>query len=359
MHSIHYEAMYVGHGALNYIEVRDADGTVDKTIIVDAGSTSDYLGIAHQSRDSMKQKVLQLQGAGSLIICITHIHEDHYSFLTYLLYEIISQGKIPIIDAIYLGGVKDDAELYMKAYSLFMLVSTIETAPGTRRVEILGKREEPETLWKIDNDVEFELLFSGLVYPDTDTNSNSANFGIYSWDKHTGIWFTGDSTGKTFMRLMNNENLASLVGWAFGLNNGIVMTVPHHGSIRTLEDDNFVSSADKINWTYTNWTTLCENKVGITGFIYVASFGANDMHSHPSGTAIYAYSLEASQIQNKDPNERYQAFVTYVNEPKLLYDANNPLLHPSYVQYIPNRDIRTTCSCYGGAYHKKTVSIDI
>ncbi len=349
--------LYVGHGAFNYIEVKDDDGNVEKRIIIDAGSTGDGLlgnepqdrgikKIANQRKAEM-QEMIQQSGKNEVIVCLTHTDIDHCSFFIGLLKDKHAQTAI---EAFYIGSAsaltdlinRNTDKLYSEIYKAFIENGFTISFPSTG----------PDTLWKND---EFELcvLFNKLCSEVKEPNCNSANYLFGSKCGGNAMWFTGDSTGQTFRRLLSCDILCQTIKDKFQHYSQICITVPHHGSFPSFQADSFIFQVPREDgegneWNWAAWGELCD-KLGLESYDMIASFGANDSHRHPSGFSMYVYAERVSDVPDV-PGLFYQAFQSRLQEP-IVVDEDCRLSFGSYIQSFPNKPgVVVTCTYEDGQY---------
>jgi len=200
------------------------------------------------------------------------------------------------------------------------------------------------------------VLFSSIaVSINNGTNQNSANFALIARGAEAGnmegIWFTGDSTGLTFLRFMQNADLCEAVSRLFRGCNPLFMTVPHHGSIHTLCEFGFAAPESQsvygISYTSPNLEILLGKKIGFSPS-FILSAGAQDRFQHPSGQAMKIYGeLSTWNISQKEC-ERYRVF--YDQEEPAYMEPDGFENEESYTQFIKNRWIRATCYFYHAVY---------
>lgn len=357
MRTVEYSAVYVGHGALNYIQVKDGSNNVVKKIIVDAGSTDDGLTCDSSIPTAASNKEwliddVKASSAKQVIICITHVDKDHYSYVVTLIDELAKARRLDVIKTVYIGSVPDESSLILKANRLY---NQINTYVGQVSFSILGQKMVPENLWS-EEGVQLWALFNYICDEGGDVNANSANYAVKSTSKNVVLWFTGDSTGKTFNTLMGLElakinPIKAVFDGCF-----VYMTVPHHGSIDTLMHDDFIY-VDQNTWKWQNWRLLCA-QLGISAYDMVASFGAEDKFRHPSGVSMHIYASMTPQSAGK-PSPSYLAYYkTELRESTIavvrIIDEN------SYIQRFADRPyVQVTCRYDGTKYDTSSVKITI
>lgn len=357
MGKVNYKAIYAGHGALNYIEVKDSKDTVVKKIIIDAGSSSDYLIYPGSGRsvaaDNEKALIEDVKKSSKdqVIICVTHVHTDHYSFISKMYQELKKAGCLHVIEKIYIGSVLNEIELLDTAKDLYNLAYD-DFINSIYKFSVLGQKMKPETLWKWD-DIELSVLFN-CISGGKDINSNSANYVVVSRSKKAAIWFTGDSTGSTFSAL----GKWNIIDGFFTGCDILVMTAPHHGSIDTFMQDDFIYACDNTagkTWHCEKWPGLCK-KLGINNYRMVASFGGLDQHMHPSGYSMFVYAgLTPTETGHFSP--KYAAFhKAALQEP--VECSVCKIDESSYVQQFKDKPyVFVTCKYDGKEYD--TVPVEI
>ena len=92
---------YCGHGAMNYIEVMDESDSVVLKIVIDAGCTEDKCQTkdgekreADVNFDELNTRLWNRWEDASIIICITHYHEDHYNYLSHMYKSIVNRKQM-------------------------------------------------------------------------------------------------------------------------------------------------------------------------------------------------------------------------------------------------------------------------
>ncbi len=330
--------MYVGHGALNWIQFKQYERVI-KTIVIDAGSNEDHLGQIEETRDWFLDKIDGCEDK-SVILCLTHLHIDHYSFFLDILEN---AGLAEKIDVFYVGGFSSDIQPEEVCGTLW---DAICYAQDQELMEIIFLHEliEPERLWS-EGGNELWVLFSCICGDIDDLNSYSANYAIKTDDDY-GIWFTGDSTGWTFNFLIDHDKIIPPIRDFFQRCKSLTITVPHHGSLNTLLTAGFVF-CEQVNgepdWYIFNWIVLC-TKLGIEKYDMIASFGRRDSNNHPSGYAMYIYAQGVEKASVSPGDEiYYEAYKQFVEEPViyLIEWCERPIF---YIQCFTDKPgVRVTC----------------
>ncbi len=381
MRRFEYNAIYMGHGALNIIDVWGEDSKFMGEIVIDAGSNQDALRMADEHANSLIENVMEKCGTEQLTICLTHLDQDHYSYIVTLLKTLIKDEKLDIIDKIYIGGIGlydsfhdigsiQNITRYVadKARPLYNVLEKIEfQCESESKVVYLGNgivKEEtgekyiyPCLIWG-GGWINLYVLFSSIAFSiDKNTNPNSANFALTvrgtEDDKWEGIWFTGDSTGRTFKLLGQNKELCNKIHELFRGCSYVFMTVPHHGSINTLCEDEFAvpeyERASGISYISPDLKTLLNDTIGRPP-AFILSAAANDDYKHPSGQAMKIYGKLAAFDRFQTEYERYRVFCDKNEECAYLYEADEAD-EISYTQFIEGQWVKATCYFYENDFH--------
>ena len=228
---------YVGHGAMFYAEILDDADNLEMKLLVDAGSNSDETGrLARQSKADVFRRIMA--NDIPLIVCITHLHTDHYSFIWNLFSTLNRQRRFRMLQAVYVGSMQFGlVEWTLCAYAAeFQHIAYLVLAKKREAWKPLGLFEGETDLWQsADGEVRLTVLFN-LLTGGGDENDNSAVFCLKHERIKQMVMFTGDITGTTLTRICSSGTyLGAFVAVVNGYS--VWMTVPHHGSIHTLEED--------------------------------------------------------------------------------------------------------------------------
>lgn len=277
---------YCGHGAMNYIEVTNEDGIVVLKILIDAGTTQD--DIANEAENNflrMKERLLKPNACGENVliwICITHYHEDHYSYINRLITELTKYENL----IVYLGSVGDSRlricqneteTFFAKIWNLWL---------GSIMADTVIR---PQLLWQGQN-IELYILWNNLCPDSSDYNDNSAAFLVRDTSSFDAFVFLGDMTGTTFLALADLPELMDAVS---GLMSGYGqnVTVPHHGSIKTLQQAGFINIDESREAGTESMDPLVQamHSMGMDNGVYYISNGVLDTHKHPDYMTATAF----------------------------------------------------------------------
>lgn len=310
MSVLDYTCFYMGHGAMHYIKVINSMGYVEKKILIDAGSNRDHFECAKENSDTVLQDILN-STANQCIFCLTHPHDDHYSYFIDIINTMGSQGKINVLDMFYIGGCssteyqiavtrKDSpyASIMRGIQSLF--IALLNNKIPTKQIFFLPKVES-RPLWQGTEGVVLYYLFGNLFDISWDTaNDNSANFAVINQSTNNVVWVTGDSTGSTFNNLCYQDKTLSMIQYLLH-GKKVYMTVPHHGSYDTLKE-----------WSF----GICEFRDGdyqaparlqsllvyldVVNYALILSADYLDSYKHPDGLALGIYSYLCAKAEYND-----------------------------------------------------------
>ena len=275
---------YVGHGAMFYAEILDDADNLEMKLLVDAGSNSDETGrLARQSKADVFRRIMA--NDIPLIVCITHLHTDHYSFIWNLFSTLNRQRRFRMLQAVYVGSMQFGlVEWTLCAYAAeFQHIAYLVLAKKREAWKPLGLFEGETDLWQsADGEVRLTVLFN-LLTGGGDENDNSAVFCLKHERIKQMVMFTGDITGTTLTRICSSGTyLGAFVAVVNGYS--VWMTVPHHGSIHTLEEDDFIIQAGRQGhpayYTSRNLGWLFQ-QAGLSNMGFFISTGVNDKFGHP------------------------------------------------------------------------------
>lgn len=290
---------YVGHGAMNYVQIFNNKGAVISHFLIDAGSTDDKYnqGEVQNQNLGLLQTLILTNMDSPLVIIITHLHKDHYNLLNEL--------NIPDISNFYLlvGSVIDESYFLSDSEDELACFWNLHRQMNKQVVSYIG---QPTEWSEVElGDVKLYLLWNNYFLnmaskqgnrfcgKATTSEYNSNGLAVaFLTDKHAVI-FSGDMTGKNFDAIWSNidlrKNLYDLLGTRIKL-----MTVPHHGSLHTLLEPsgNPVISLKRYPTMYYNTQRLKEiitNVFGKVQKMYISA-GLRDRFCHPDYAAVAGYS---------------------------------------------------------------------
>ena len=343
MGAVYYKSYHVGHGAMHYFKICDAYGRIEKKILIDAGSNKvDAVESVEKSKKEVIDDIFVSGTENQCIFCLTHIHDDHYSFFSSFINELDANNHLDYVEKFYIGSCDQEtlqdliknppkkrkhAE-FVKGMGLF---DQSLRKLGCRVQFLINSNSGAESLlWKDEDGIElhvlFNCLYSGAVHEAGETlNDNSANFLLKNTKSKEVFWVTGDATGNTFNYLLRDgfsqSRISTLIHEC-----KVNITVPHHGSMKSLVKGGFVV---KGNWTTikqlksngTNWTTLCD-QIGLANYQLILISCYDDQYGHPDGAALYIYS---ELCRYRSINYDWIAYKQYDSEPNSLFRKMNVL----------------------------------
>ena len=245
MAKINAKFFYVGHGAMNYIQIFDDANAIVCQILIDAGCNDDKTdGSKRESNVAFVKEQLVDNKYVSTVILLTHFHDDHYNLLTSLITRELENVWLlvgSLTDMLFMNNPENDvAQLFhILEENRRMILPRIESP-----VRILSKMRIPVQL---PDGIDFYCLWNNY-FADITTetiedivprpslgqsyvNRNGAAFALCLGDN--ALLFLGDMTGANFWALLLEDHLRTSIQTIFG-NLKIWMTVPHHGSMHTL-----------------------------------------------------------------------------------------------------------------------------
>lgn len=227
---------YVGHGSMFYAEILDDSGQLELKLLVDAGSNSDETGKgAGQSQRDVIRRIMA--NSTPLIVCITHLHTDHYSFIWKLFTMLYQKEQFRMLKAFYVGSMRfGSLDWLLFAYAAdFQKIAYLLLARNKQVWRPLGVIGEEMELWQsADGEVRPTVLLN-LLEIDGDENDNSAVFCLKQNVARQMVMFTGATLSRIYGNDTYRDTFVSAVnGYS------VWMTVPHHGSIHTLEENDFI-----------------------------------------------------------------------------------------------------------------------
>lgn len=341
MSLISFTMYYVGHGSMFYAKVYDRDRKLEMQILVDAGSTSDATG---WEADANKERVIEeiMENNVPLIVCLTHLHRDHYSFLTDLFKKINREERWDMLAAFIVGSMHRgiDTDELIRYSGEFQQLAYLVSGQKEDAWWPLDIVDEETDLWiSKEGDVRLSVLFNCLCgYGDE--NDNSAVFCLRHLESSNLVIFTGDITGATLQRI--DECSAYKEALRKGLARYFVyMTIPHHGSIHTLEKEYFVMNRNRYGGNI--YTTKNLNNffraIGFKKGGLLLSSGVLDLHGHPDFFVVrmfYPYAKRDHIFQEIVP-----CYVTY-DEPGYSVILDMPLPDEGWYGFENMRQFYTT-----------------
>lgn len=286
MSRISLDMYYVGHGAMFYAEILDDADNLEMKLLVDAGSNSDETGEGAQN--SMEDVIGRIMAnSAPLIICITHLHTDHYSFIWELFVTLNNAERFEMLEAFYVGSMRFGSKKknLIEYADAFQDIGYLVRARNKPAWKHLGFIVNEEDLWQsADEQVRLTVLFN-LLGGDGDENDNSAVFCLKHDEAKQMVMFTGDITGTTLTRICSSSSSTCLGAFVAAVNGySVWMTVPHHGSIHTLEKDDFIIQAGRQGqqsyYTSRNLDNLFQ-PAGLRDMGFFISTGVKDKFGHP------------------------------------------------------------------------------
>lgn len=248
---------YAGHGALNHLTVLDDADHVIRHIVVDAGTNATHFpDVAEGEFEEVAGSICASATRNSVDICLTHADEDHYSYI-YRLVEYIkehAQDHIDAIDHLYLTLLADETgfandparEVDRIVPGLGALTNDFMRENREDRFRVLGEREVDTTLWQDPSRcATFKLAYTNLCSSRGDKNGNSSMFTLKLGS--TVVLMPGDSTGETFRNLLDDQDVRDGVTSTVSDADKIILVLPHHGSVHSLEADGFLAGDDPDN----------------------------------------------------------------------------------------------------------------
>lgn len=293
MSYVEYTSHYVGHGAMNYFRVFDDEGYLEKKILIDAGSNCDLSGTKEATKrfHLLREEIMDSE-EDQCIFCLTHPHDDHFSYLVEYLNMLRLKECTEIIDKFYVGGDPElldwdtffllDLDDYGDVVSLWRNVTELY---NDDRAVVLPHFATPRLLWQSsDANVKLYALYNDLIHS-SDTNDHSASFVVKNEESKNMVWVTGDSTGSVFNYYLDHDQYTSSIANILAGGNEVYITAPHHGSIHSLDEAKFVRDEDGY-LTSAKWEFLCSGYFGVTKYRLILGSCPWDKYNHPNGMAL-------------------------------------------------------------------------
>lgn len=239
-YQVHCKVYFVGQGSMNLVFVEEVNTFGRKSIpvaaLIDAGSKDGeetYSGISK----NLEEVINILKTADQPHILLTHYHDDHYKFITSTILP-------ALYDSYKLAGKK----VFIYGPGLFrveggyanyvFLPNSIGIKTGNYLKEIIEpigvfKNTINQVITTATIEGAFTLrIMTGCFGDESDENTYGVTYLAKDIAKNRTFVFTGDITGETFTRLKSQDLTAikDLIG-----SSDVYVTVPHHGSLHTLE----------------------------------------------------------------------------------------------------------------------------
>lgn len=255
---IKFQVLDVGQGSGNFIEIYGAKTAPDTTILIDLGSELESTAAGVPAAKYIVDKLKEMDEPTIDTMILSHSDSDHINLLDLVLDEFYppnTPGKNPDeilrINRAFYGGVY--AKYKKRKYNVLNTVKDYLTDP-TIGLESFSADDssfyasQPWMPFRTVNDLHLFLLAGNAAPAQTDIFVSSTSRKRKAPDAYAintkslvilvvyqGIQFlvTGDATGITLAKC--NE-VMSKPGVSAYLNNVFMLTVPHHGSERTIFD---------------------------------------------------------------------------------------------------------------------------
>lgn len=358
MSDLDYTCYYMGHGAMHYIKVINSMGYVEKKILIDAGSNRDHFKCTKENSDTVLQDILD-STANQCIFCLTHPHDDHYSYFIDIINRMGSQDKINVLDMFYIGGCssteyqsavtnKDSphASIITGIQSLF--IALLKNQIPTEKI-FLFQKVESRPLWQGTEGVVLYYLFGNLFDIRGETaNDNSANYAVINEFTDTALWVTGDATGSTFHNLCRQAETLSMIHYLLQKKK-VYMTVPHHGSYDTLNEHSFgiCEFRDGDYQAPARLQSLLDF-LDVVNYALILSADYLDSFKHPDGLALGIYSYLCAEAEYNDgwPVYRNRSIITTLGGKELYGEeiSNGEWFWQNLPNEIYSTVIRSECN---------------
>lgn len=331
---------YVGHGAMNYIQIYDDSNEVLGHVLVDAGSTDDKTDhtFLNQNLNYIQQEIAK--NTAPVIILITHLHEDHYNLLWNLKSTIIGR-----IEYLCIGSTQSIDNDLSDPENILKILWNLQAE--SKRI-VLEQITAPVEMFTL-GDVQVYCLWNNYFTKITSTmadykyvyarrgddyrNENGAAFAFLCKDK--AVVFSGDMTGDNFRQLQRGSTLEKQIRKVLG-QKLVYMTVPHHGSLHSLQ------KTEWRRWLLLNRKTCYFNVSVISNIIkkvfqspikmYISA-GKMDKFGHPNHVAAMAYNeggclLVAKRSEYEASRETTGRTIDTVRQYKFedCYSAGNDII---------------------------------
>lgn len=285
MSLVRYYSYYVGHGAMNFFEVCSNSGSVEMKILIDAGTKCDksYKKFADVHYNIVKNNILNCES--KCIFCLTHPHEDHYSYMCGCISELENSGNLGAVEKIFIGGLKEEQFRYIKGNEEFIAADKAFLDYIKHLFDILGpdivilcqQQYVPDQLWSDNDGANLYMLYNGVIHGD----ANDLGAGYVVKNGKNMVWVTGDSTGSVFNYYLRNVELALILAEIFGGASQVYITAPHHGSIHTLSQADFIYNDEDQQLSSLKWETLIHDFLGIKKYRLILGSCPDDKFKNP------------------------------------------------------------------------------
>lgn len=341
MSRISLDMYYVGHGAMFYAEIFNNSNELEMKLLVDAGSNSDVTEVvAEQSEKEVIGRIMD--NSASLIVCITHLHTDHYSYIRDLFYELNAAEQFEMLEAFYVGSMRfgsEEVNLFQYA-DVFRNIAFLLLDQNKQAWRHLGVIEEETELWhSADGEVRLTVLFN-LLTGGGDENDNSAVFCLKHERVKQMVMFTGDITGWTlsnicFCKYYRDAFIKAVKSYS------VWMTVPHHGSIHTLEKCGFIfwGEVRRDKLYISEQLDYLFYQAGLMAMGFFISAGMQDEFGHPDCFVTNMFYPYAKQIPGL--LEHFPCYRTYDN-PGYFMPRNLPPMDGGWFVFTNQRRMYTT-----------------
>lgn len=279
---------YSGHGAMHFVEVGDGN-TLEKIILIDAGKTSDGTGeAADASAGEVLKRLCHPAAACGIIVCVTHMHADHYSYIAGMLKRLRERGLSDRVEKVYFGSQGWD--VFRTEGDAKTIKYWLDDWGQAGRAEFLNPVTSETVLWSSPDGRRSLSVLLNRIIDSGDENARSAVYFVKDSDYKQGILFTGDISGVTMELVRTSPAICGALKTALQ-GYYLYMTIPHHGSIHSLEEGNFaVDIIPNLGKRYTDVRIRdLLNKIGVTSFDMMISSGVDDEHGHPDMWTVNAF----------------------------------------------------------------------
>lgn len=331
MARMEWTVYYCGHGAMNYIEVMDESDSVVLKIVIDAGCTEDKCQTKDSEKreadvnfDELNTRLWNRWEDVSIIICITHYHEDHYNYLSHMYKSIVNREQMI---SIVFGSLSQESFWW----DLNGFASMVHALLGEKNRSAIP---DSAIKWHIHSEGNIELyMLWNCLCKGKNENDNSAAYLVRDTVRKVAFVFLGDMTGNTFLKVLETKEIISGM-WELLDGYEKIVTVPHHGSIDTLFAGNFFNKTD---YKCENIKPLVDamGKLCLDCGRYFISNGIQDKHGHPDYTTAQSF-LKLGANQKSYLMESLTAYLTY-EYPGLGSDHWEVIRTNGYGLYVTGR----------------------
>jgi hypothetical protein len=281
--AIYCKFFYVGAGGLNCVWTQEGD-EVFYAAVIDCGSSGNA-GFDKKVSLSVDEVHGILQKAENIEVFITHADVDHYNLISKLLYDIPKKN----VYSIYIGSSYNSRVFcnHIANGVLKELKSKVKRIPRKTVMAALAYIRIGE-----EEIMQIYALFGNWG---SEINGQSTIYGLRT--KRNVYIFTGDATYTTFSCL-NSVNAQVDLSDFIGFRN-LYMTIPHHGSVKTL-----IKKSQTVNIfgdTIVDFTFLCYLFINSNLDLgtYFASAGLK--YAHPNyATMAFFHAIASDDIIGPD-----------------------------------------------------------